>query len=893
MANALFGRKRFEREMNEELRLHIEMQTQAYIDQGMDPTEAKRKARLEFGNIDSVCEEARETRALAWLDNIRRDIRVAIRGLIREPWFTIVCVFILALAIGANTAIFSLINATFLRSIPYKDPARIMQVWESSNRYDRNNFCYPNFKDLRERQTCFSEMAMSIDWTARMQAGRKTERIQCVFVSADFFKLLGVTPTVGRDFSSKDDTAGSPLVAILTAGAWRDKFGADPEIVGKTVMLDDRTVQIVGVLPDKFRHYHEAHIFVPIAPIASSMYLDSRESRWGNTVIGRLASGVGENEARTQIRSIASTLANTYPQNEGISFDLEPFQNALGRNSHERLLFLYGAVALFLLIACVNLSNMFLARGMSRTKEMAICAALGATRRQLVRQLLIESLVVSSIGGIFGIVVAWQASHFVAQLIPWEIRYTLENGSAFDARVCVFAILLTFTTGILFGLAPAIRLSHTHPSAAMKEEGDTPGRRGRWSGSDILIVAQVSLVVMLLVASGLLIRSLQRVLDAPTGIVPENLVTFQISGPSQSSFQKNPNGFVSFYLNTINHIEQIPGVESATFCSSLPYSWNDSQMNIYPLDRPVPEHSKLQSGYVHISSTDVFKTLGVTLLKGRLFDDNTPVFNYPDFNGDTQSFTRVLGGLVVDCVINKRMAEKFWPGEDPIGKRLHIGPPNIELGTAIVVGVVGNTLASGAERGEVSEFYLPFRNIPIPNSLFFAARVRGDPETAMRTLRDDLTNYLPNNPVDNMHLMTERMDWSVSDRKFTMMMLGSFALAALLLAAAGIYGVLSFITTRRTREIAIRLTLGASQGEILTDVLRHGAILLVAGLGIGLVASFFLQRFIRAQLYGVSGTDPASFIAGAIVLMAVGLLACFIPAWRASRVDPMGILRSN
>ncbi len=894
MKNSLFGKDSFDRDMNEELQLHVEMQTQAYISQGLTPEDAARRAKIDFGGLENIREEARDTRSFAWLAAIWRDLRIAVRGLVRDPWFSALCVFVITLAIGANTAVFSIINATFLRSLPYPEAERIVQIWELRDNGQRLNMNYLNFQDWRERQDSFSNMSMCISYGITLRDGMQSSRLQSNLVTNGYLDILGVKPTQGRGFEAEDDAPGAPYVCILTAKTWEEQFDSDPAVLGKSVQIDDRVTTIVGILPENFRHYQDVALFLPLGPIAESMYITARSNRYGNNVIARLATGVTTEAALSQLQGIAASLKDAYPQNKDLSAALEPLHVSLGQSAHERVIFLYGAVALFLLIACVNLSNMFLARGMARTREIAIRAALGATRLQLVRQLLIESLALSFVGGALGILLAWQASTFAGRLIPWEIRRTLNDGSAFDIRVCLFAVILTFAAGILFGLAPALRLSHTKPSGALKENGGATGPKGRLSGSDILAVAQVALVAVLLVSTGLLLRSLIRVLETPSGINSDNLITFQMAGPSASSFNTNPNALGRFYVEVLEHIQQMPGVESAAFHSSMPYTWFHSQMNVYRLDQPVPEYTKAPSCYSHFSSSDVFRTMGIPLLKGRLFKDNEPLYQYPEgIRMAPENFERLFGRRVIDMVINKRTSEMLWPGEDPIGKHLNLGPPGTNIGTAEVVGIVGNTIQAGVERGELPEFYINFRTLPSPATFFFAVRTHGDPSEMMHALRSSLSALRPDAPIHNMHLMEERMSWFVSERKFTVQMLSAFAIAALLLASAGIYGVLSYITARRTREIAIRLTLGASRGGVLADVVKHGSRLLGMGLGIGLIVSLFVQKLIQSQLFGVSGTDPATFIIGAIVLMAVGLVACFIPALRASRVDPMLTLRAN
>jgi putative ABC transport system permease protein len=880
--------------MNEELQLHIELQTQALIGKGMAPEEARRQAMIEFGGLENVREEARESWALAWVAGMWRDVRIAVRGLVHEPGYSVVCIIILALAIGANTTVFSLINATFLRSLPYDEPDRIMRLTELRGDGSRTDVNYLDFLQWRDEQTCFSDLAMCYNFGVTLVAGTQSAHINGSFVTRGYFDVLGTKPTLGRDFSDKDDEPGAPMVGILTAGTWREQFNADPEIIGKSFPVDGQMVEIVGVLPDDFRHYQSTDIFIPLGPRAQSFFLTSRANRSGNTVLGRLMPGTDIGQAKAQIVAIADRIAQEHPENDGISADMSPMQEALGKGAHERVLFLYGAVALFLLTACVNLSNMALARGMTRNREMAIRAAIGATRGQLLRQLLVECLAMAMAGGAVGLLAAWYASSFVTRLIPWEIRHTLGDGGAFDIRVCAFALVLTLVTGIIFGIVPALRLSQTKPASALKDDGISAGRRGRFSGGDILTIVQVALVAVLLVTTGLLVRSLQKVIDTPPGIDPQRLVTFRISQPSMDEYMANPVAYARFMLDAEQCLSEIPGVESSAFCNSMAYTWDSCMMNIYRNDRPVPEARDLPFYYQHSASTDIFRTLGIPLLRGRVFDGTETEFDPPENFGNIVSEpVGEMASLIFDCVVSQRMAEKFWPGEDPMGKTFHLGPPELNLGSARVIGIVGNTTQLGAERGEVSEFYIPFRSFPTPNYFHFVARVHGDPNAMMRTIGKTFAERFPTNPLFDMHMMEERMEWFVADRRFTAQILGVFALAALLLSATGIYGLISYVTSRRTREIAIRLTLGATRGSVLWNVVSRGAILVTVGLGLGLFGAILVQKLIRSQLFGVSGTDPLTFVVGALVLVVVGLAACLIPAWKAARVDPLVSIKAQ
>ncbi len=401
-------------------------------------------------------------------------------------------------------------------------------------------------------------------------------------------------------------------------------------------------------------------------------------------------------------------------------------------------------------------------------------------------------------------------------------------------------------------------------------------------------------MAVLLVTTGLLVRSLQKVIDTPPGIDPQRLVTFRISQPSMDEYMANPVAYARFMLDAEQCLSEIPGVESSAFCNSMAYTWDSCMMNIYRNDRPVPEARDLPFYYQHSASTDIFRTLGIPLLRGRVFDGTETEFDPPENFGNIVSEpVGEMASLIFDCVVSQRMAEKFWPGEDPMGKTFHLGPPELNLGSARVIGIVGNTTQLGAERGEVSEFYIPFRSFPTPNYFHFVARVHGDPNAMMRTIGKTFAERFPTNPLFDMHMMEERMEWFVADRRFTAQILGVFALAALLLSATGIYGLISYVTSRRTREIAIRLTLGATRGSVLWNVVSRGAILVTVGLGLGLFGAILVQKLIRSQLFGVSGTDPLTFVVGALVLVVVGLAACLIPAWKAARVDPLVSIKAQ
>lgn len=896
MPNSVFGRRRFERDMKDEIDFHVDQQTQAHIREGLSPGDARRRALLEFGGRDAVEEGVRDTRMLTWLTNLLRDVRIAVRGLVKSPGFSFIAVLILAVAIGANTAIFSIVNATILRDLPYPQSDRLVGVWEANQSWRFMSISYPNFKDWQERQTTFEGMAICASRAGVFEIGNRSERLSVNFVTGQFFDILRVEPQVGRKMTLDDDRRGAAPVAWISDELWHEHFSADPEVVGEAFVLDGRSYTVAGVLPAGLRYHRPASIFIALEVSPEVGFMSDRSNRNNNAGIARLRDGTTLEAATAQMEGIAAQLAETYPGNKGVSVNVMPLQESLTNSARQRVYLLYGAVGLLLLIACVNIANMLLARGFARSREIAIRVALGATRWQVMRQLLIESLVLAMAGGLLGIVLAFHGARFAARLIPWEMRNLMgDAGVTFDPGVCAFALGVTVFTGLLFGFAPAWRLSHTRPNAILKDvPGALTGRRRCFSGTDMLVVAQVSLVVVLLVCTGLLLRSLQRVLDISPGIEPQGLVTFQVSPPSIDIFVNDPAGFRQFFDDVRAKLEGLPEVEIAAYGSAIPLGNQSSHIMFYRDDRPVPPEGELPSASVHYVSAGYFETMGIPLLKGRVFDGTEPPTKYPPGVPIALENAQVLfGGMTFNAVISDHMAKQFWPDEDPVGKHFHIGTPNWGMPMAVVVGVVGNTTQQGMESGEQSEFYLGTRQIQLSLQQFFVVRTRTDPANAMRVLKDAVESMAVGHPVFDLRLMQDRMDDSLADRRFNAQLFTFFAGAALLLAASGIYGVLSFVTGRRTRDIGVQLALGAPRSRVLREVLLRGLRLVALGLAVGLVGAFFTQRLLVGQLYGVTGTDPLAYIVGAILLLAISTVACLIPAWRAASVDPMTALRAE
>jgi predicted permease len=619
-----------------------------------------------------------------------------------------------------------------------------------------------------------------------------------------------------------------------------------------------------------------------------------RANHNGTNVIGRLKPGVTVEAARAQLVGIAQRLERDYPpSNAGVSVVVLPLRDRLEGNSTTSLYLLLGAVGMVLLIACVNVANMLLARSFARAREMAIRTALGATRGQLIRQLLTESLLLALGGGVLGMLAGRWGYEYVSRLAPWEMRELMRDAGGFDYGVWLFIAGLTLLTGIAFGLAPAWQLSHSNPNDALKNTRPTVRTFfGRFHLADALVFLQVALAVMLLVGAGLLIRSLQRLSAVPTGLQPARVLTLRISNPPSATISSNADAFVRHHEALLEKVRVVPGVESAAFVSSLPYTWNTSSNSFFRPDRPLPEPGKFPDTNLHVVTADYFKTLGIPLLRGALFDGHEPRAPLPTAAITMESIPKIYADFTVDAVISRKMAEQFWPDENPIGKVFQIGFPELKLARMRIIGVVGNTTQIGAERGEQVEYYTLLSQWPATISLHLAVRTHQDPSGVVASLRTAIREVAPDEPIFDVELMSNRIANFSSDRRFSMGLFAFFAGTALLLATVGIYGVLSCLVSQRTREIGIRMALGAQRADVLRNVIRRGLVVALPGVLVGLVAAWAASRALQSQLFGVTNADvPVYAICGAF-LLAAGLVAFSLPAQRAAKVNPVEALRS-
>ena len=821
-----------------------------------------------------------------------QNLKYALRLLAKSPGFTAVVVLTLALGIGANTAIFSIVNATFLRVLPYPEADQLVHLSESGDR----SISYPNFEDWCAGQSVFRALALYRTDGCKLQTPDNAEQITIAQVSADFFAAVGVHAAQGRDLLAGDDHAGSARVLWLTHAAWQRFFAGDRKIVGQSVLLDGVPTGVAGILPASFRFHRNADVFVPIGPFVDQQFMRERGNHNGTYAIGRLKPDIAFAAAQAQMTAIGRRLEQAYPKvNAGIGVFMEPLRQRIAGDARTNLLLLLGAVGMVLLIACVNVANMLLARSFGRAREMAIRTALGARRRDLFRQLLAESLLLAAAGGVLGALLGAWGFDIVSRLMPWELSALMAGTAGIDRGVLLCVAGLTLVTGVAFGLAPAWQLSHSNPNDALKNT--KPVLRtlfGRVRLADGLVIVQVALALMLLVGAGLMIRSLARLSDVSSGVRPDRVLTLRIGTPPVEQYRRDPRGYVTYHEQILERVAALPEVETAAFGSALPFTWNLSSSVFFRTDRPVPEPGKLPSANTHVVTPDYFRAMGIPLIRGELFSGHEPAPAFPA--GELLSMEllpKIYQGFDVACVISQRMADQIWPGEDPIGKRFQFGFPEMHLPATLVIGVVGNTTQTGLDRGEPAEYYLLLKQFPAPMALHLVVRTRGDPAGVLASVRTAIHAVAPDQPIYDVELMTARIAGFSSDRRFNMGLFIFFAATALLLSVIGIYGVLACVVSQRTREVGIRMALGAQRRDVLRDVLTRGLRLALPGILLGLAGAWAVNQLLQSQLFGVTGTDPLTYAASALLLLLAALLACYLPARRATLVNPTEALRAE
>ena len=806
------------------------------------------------------------------IEPIFADIRWGLRSLLKRPAFTAVALMTLALGIGVNSAIFSAVDSVLLRPLPLRDPERLVNVWEQTLRdgIQQNQAAPANFFDLQTQNQSFEQIGAYGPNDVNMTGDGEPERLDGQVVTANVFSILGVPAALGRTFLPGEDQPGQEHVVVLSDALWQRRFNRDASIVNRAITLNGESFIVVGVMPRGFFFpEREIELWTPWA-----MEPDQKAGRGDHYLglVARLKQGTTLERANADLASIAQRLSAEYPRtNEGLGFIAHSLHQDYVGDLRLPILILFAAVGLVLLNACANVANLLLAQATTRRKEIAIRIALGARRWTIVRQLLIESLLLATGGGLLGVLGAFWGVEALAKLLPDSLS-KLQNVSI-DARVFLFTLGVSVLTAIVFGGVPALLASRTRPGATLSDVardmgGGTSGRHVR----RVLVVSEVALAVVLLVSAGLLIRSFQLLRQVDTGFTTENALTMRMVLPYPKYAKQEARR--AFYDEVLRKIHEVPGIESAGMITFLPLSFRGMNFNFSVEGQPAPSDAKLPFALFRVVSPDYFRAMGIPLRRGRFFDARDSADSQPA------------------VLVNRSLAERYWPGEDPIGKRFKIGALDSPNAWLTVVGVVGDVRQTGLYEQKL-EFYVPYaqerRSFVAPRDL--VVRTKSDPATIAAAVRQAVWSVDKDQPVSNVRTLDQVFAAAISQERFQALMLGLFAALALLLACVGLYGVISYAVVQRTHEIGVRMALGAQPLDVLSLVIRQGMMLTFAGLVAGIVAGTFVTRVLSDLLFGVTPRDPLTFAGVPVLLLLVAFFACYIPARRATRIDPLTALR--
>jgi putative ABC transport system permease protein len=809
------------------------------------------------------------------MEALTQEIRLSLRTLLRNPSFSIIAVLALALGIGVNSSIFSVVNGVLLKPLAYRDPAQLVRIWEKWGGFDQGSVSYPNFKDWRDRNQSFEKMA-AYRWTGFNMTGvEQPERLSARQVSSDLLDVLGVSPAVGRNFTPDEDREGANPVAIISDSLWKRRFGANQSVLDQKLILNDQPYQIVGVLPSDFKYLDKADVLVPIEA-AKERALKERAWHPGTQVLARLKTGVSLEQARADMTSIAGALGEQYPDtNKEHWVTLGSLYDALVGDIRKLLLLLLAAVGFVLLIACANVANLMLARASARQKEIAIRSALGASRIRIIRSLIVESVMLALIGGALGLLTAYWGTGLALKALPDTLPRV--NEIDIDANVLLFTLVASIITGVVFGLAPALQASNPNLNETLKEGGRS-GSSGRQGLRNALVVAEIAISLVLLVGSGLLIRSFIALNRVNAGFDDRNLLTFDVS-LSSKEFAEAPK-VRRFFKQLLEKIEALPGVQRAGTTDLLPLNGSDNENWFFITSRPKPSPSELPLAMSYITSPGYLTAMKIPLLQGRFFEDS-----------DTLTSTPVM-------VIDENMASQYFPGESPLGQHISIPTGSDKAIDFQVIGIVGHVKQQNLDTTEGAlvgvQMYVPMHQVPdefIFSASTIVVRTNDKPSSYVSPIREALASIGGNATLSDAKTMEKLRGDVIADRRFTLILVGVFGALALVLASIGIYGVISYSVAQRTREIGIRTALGASPRRVLGMVLGDGAKLAIIGIAIGTVGALVLTQFIRSFLYSVSPSDPLTFTGIAFVLAAVAIVASYVPARRAMKVDPNTALR--
>ena len=803
------------------------------------------------------------------METLIRDIRYGIRSLIKRPSFTVIAVVTLALGIGANTAIFSLVNAVLLKPLSFPDAERLVMVWEDASRigFPRADPAPGTFNDWRKQQSMFEDMAALDPESFNLTGDDEPEKITAYGVTANFFPLLRIQPAFGRNFSPDEDQPGARKVAIISYGLWQRRYGGDRSLLDRDILLNGEKYSVIGVMPANFQ-FMQSYVGIWTPAAFTARELSDHDNHY-LTVVARMKPGVTFEQARAEIKTITERIVRDHPNEmQGTGSAVVPLREQFAGDVRRPLMLLLAAVGLVLLIACANIGSLLLSRAAGRSREIALRAALGARRSRIVRQLLTESILLSGAGGVLSLLVAAWSFALLKQLIPGQMR--LSTSLKIDLTVLGYALLVSLLTGIIFGLAPALQVSNVDLNQALKQGGGR-GSSGGGRLRGAFIMAQVALALVLLVGAGLLMQTVFNLRGQYSAFQPDRLLTLR-TGLPEYKYREQPKR-VAFYDKVLARVKALPGVVSAGYSTSVPLQWKGGA-NGFTIEGRPPEPGIAYNAIHRQVSASFFQTMGVGMRQGRYFDD-----------GDNQQSMPV-------AIVNETMARQYWSGQEVIGRRFKLGVPNAPW--VAIVGVVADVRQMGMDAPVKAEMYFPYRQITThfwyaPRDLVI--RSTGDPTSLVTGARQAIREVDPDQPISNIATMDQLLIEETGPRRLGMILLSVFAGLALLIASLGIYGVLSYFVTQQTPEIGVRMALGAGRRNIMGLVLRQGMRWTLPGVAIGMLATFAMARLMKSLLFGVSATDPVTFAAVSIVLIGVALAACCIPARRATRVDPLVALR--
>ena len=809
------------------------------------------------------------------MEGLLQDVRYALRNLRKRPLFSLIVVFTLALGIGANTAIFSVVDAVLLAPLPYGEPDNLVVLWAKNEKQNvtQQPVSYPNIVDLKQANDVFEHLSAIRGESFSLTDRDEPERVTGVRVSTDILTLLGTTPVLGRNFVPEEEQPAKAAVALVSHGLWQRRYSGDPRLIGQAIIIDGKSYTVIGILPEWLKqpgitlgNLSGPDVWIPVVPAASEQNRNFANMR----MLARLKPGLTLAQAKTEVDALGARLERQYPDsNTNLRFGVVGLREQLTGRVNKALWILLGVVGCVLLIACANVANLLLARAASRQSEIAVRSALGATRPQLIRELLTECVVLSLTGGLLGLSLAYLGVTLMTSLNSGAIPRADEIG--ISGEVLVFTLLVSLLTGVAFGIVPAFQSSRSQLAEDLKEakKGASVSVRHRRS-LDGLVVVEIALALVLVAGAGLMTRSFRSVLRIDAGFDPHNVLTFSAALPLAT--YKDQQQHVQFFERALAKIQALPGVQAAAGTFRVPIA-GFATVIFTVQGKPVPTGQAPIADYRTIT-VGYFQAMGIRLLKGREFTDRD--------RADTPDAV----------IVNEELARRFWPGEDPIGKRLQVGTEFMRWRE--VIGVVGNAKLSGLEANIDPAIYVPFPQNSWPNALrnsFIVLRTATDPKSLVPAIRRELRSVDPTFPITQIRTMDEIVGDSLSQRRFNTVLLGLFAFLAVALAGVGIYGVMSYGVSQRTREMGIRVALGARQSDITKLVTSTGARLAALGIAIGIVAAAISSRLISSLLFGITATDPMTFVLTAVLLGAVTLLASYIPSRRAARTDPISALR--